>query len=113
MPRKENLSVTANYSLAENIASLTVTGAGLDVQYIKIFQGEQQLQILSGTVWLPESNSYAGYSLYISSHARLLCNLLVQSKVENFSISITTVYKNRQSISSPALHLATDKNLFP
>jgi vitamin B12 transporter len=112
MPRKENLTATGSYSLAENIASLTVTGAELDVQYSKIFQGDQQLQISSGTVWLPESKSSTGYSFYISSHARVLTNLLVQYQVKNFSVSIAAVYKNRQSISSPALHLTTDKDLF-
>jgi iron complex outermembrane receptor protein len=95
MPRKDNLSPTGSYALAENISKVTTTGAELDLQYAKQLPHHSNLFATAGLVWLHSASSSGTPSLYISSHAKFLVNYNLQYSIQRFAISINGVYKNR------------------
>jgi iron complex outermembrane receptor protein len=95
MPRQVNLSPTGSYALAQNISSVTTTGAELDVQFAKQLNHGDNFFATAGLVWLHSNSSSATPSFYISSHAKFLANFNVQYSIQRFSISINGVYKNR------------------
>lgn len=102
MPRKENLSPTGTYALAQNIGKVNSTGAELDVQYNKKFREDQQLWGTIGFTWIDSKSNNTTPSFYLSSHAKYLTNFNIRYSIKWFSISFNGLYKQRrQQISTP------------
>ncbi|WP_121354943.1 TonB-dependent receptor plug domain-containing protein [Flavisolibacter nicotianae] len=102
MPRKVNLSPTGTYLLAENIADVTTTGVETDVQFSKTLSANSGVWATLGFTWLQSDTKTGTPSLYLSSHARYLGNLNVQYTHRLFSLSVSGLYKQRQSQKDPS-----------
>ncbi len=112
MPRKDNLSPTGNYALANNIAEVNTSGVETDVQYSKQFNHQQQVWATLGMVWLDSKTSETTPSFYISSHATFLTNFNVRYEYKRFSVSVNGVYKHRKQQSATAINAKVDANCF-
>ena len=109
MPRKDNLSPTGTYALAENIGKVNTTGIETDVQYNKNFQHNQQLWASVGFTWIDSKSSNNTPSFYLSSHAKYLTNFSIRYAISRFSISINGLYKQRNQQNSTLInaHIST------
>jgi len=96
MPRRENLSPTGTYALAENIAEVTTTGVETDIQYSRTLPDKSSIWGNVGFTWLQSKTGNGMPSLYLSTHARYLTNFNVQYSQKLFSVSINGLYKQRQ-----------------
>ncbi|HEU4632403.1 MAG TPA: TonB-dependent receptor [Flavisolibacter sp.] len=104
MPRKENLSPSGTFALAENISKVRTTGVETDIQFSKDLASKQKLWAAIGFVWLNSKSSDTLPSFYISSHARYLTNFTAQYMNKWFSISVNGLFKKRQAQSAtPAI----------
>ncbi|GEO08335.1 TonB-dependent receptor plug domain-containing protein [Segetibacter aerophilus] len=110
MPRKENLSPTGTYALAQNIGQVNSTGAELDIQYSKKFQDNQQLWATFGFTWIDSKSNNTTPSFYLSSHAKYLANFNIRYTVNRFSFSLNGLYKQRTPQTSTAINadISTD-----
>lgn len=112
MPRKENLSPTGNYALAQNIASVNILGAEADIHYTKTLNAKSNIQAGIGTVWLDVQNSEGASAFYISSFARYLVNFNLSSQISRFSIGATALYKERKAQTASAIKADLSKDYF-
>ncbi len=112
MPRKINLVPTGNYSLAKNIASVNTTGIEMDIIYLKQLANNSSIMLNLGFTWLHSKNDDSIPSFYISSHARHLLNISIIYNLQNFSISINGLYKNRNEKKAAAINAAITPSYF-
>jgi len=104
MPRQVNLVPGGTYQLALNVEKIRTRGLELDMQYTGKTGTRSHLLTMAGITWLHSSNEDPVPSLYISSHARLLFNLTATWTINNFTISINGLYKERAAQKSAALN---------
>lgn len=97
MPRKENLSPAGTYSLASNLESINTTGLELDLLYKKKIGTNSSITGTFGYTFIRSENEDAIPSFYISSHARHLFNFTGQLSINNFSLGINGLFKERNS----------------
>jgi len=112
MPRKENLSPTGTFALAENIATVNTTGFEIDLQYSKAVANKQNLYFNIGLTRLNSQSSNLTPSFYVSSHARFMTNFSAIYRVGGFSLSLNGLYKTRASREATAIHAAVSKEYF-
>jgi vitamin B12 transporter len=112
MPRKENLSPTGTFALAENIATVNTTGFEVDIQYSKAISDWQNLYLNAGLTRLSSESSNLTPSFYVSSHARFMTNFSVIYRIKDFSISFNGLYKTRASREATAIQAAVSKQYF-
>jgi vitamin B12 transporter len=112
MPRKENLSPTGTYALAQNIGQVNSTGAELDFQYNKKFQDNQQLWATLGFTWIDSKSNNSTPSFYLSSHAKYLANFNIRYTVNRFTCSISGLYKQRTAQTATAINADISKDYF-
>lgn len=110
MPRKENLSPTGTFALAENIASVNTTGVETDIQFTQKLADHQSLWFAAGFTWLNSASSNQVPSFYVSSHAKFLSNFSAIYKIHNLSLSLTGIYKNRATREASAIEASISKN---
>ncbi|MCE7063462.1 TonB-dependent siderophore receptor [Dyadobacter sp. CY343] len=112
MPRKDNLSPTGNFGLALNIAEVNTTGFELDIQSANTISTNQKLLFNAGFTWLDSKNSNQVPSFYVSSHAKFLTNFSAIYQVNNFSLSLNGLYKQRAAREAAAIEAAITKSYF-
>lgn len=112
MPRKDNLSPTGNYALAQNIGNVNTTGIETDIQYSKVFENDQQLWATAGFTYIDSKSDNLSPSFYLSSHAKYLTNFNVRYAVKWFSISVNGLYKQRQERISLPINASISKDYF-
>lgn len=112
MPRKENLSPTGTFALAENIASVDVTGFEIDFQYNRVISDRQNLYLTAGLAQLNSTNSNQTPSFYLSSHAKWLTNFTALYRIGALSLSVNGLYKNRTSRAAQAIEAEITRNYF-
>lgn len=112
MPRPDNLTPTGNYALATNLFAVQTRGIELDFRYNTSWGERNQLKVSSGIVWMESVSGQSTPSFYLSSHARFLWNTQVISEWKNFSISLTTLYKERNTLSAPSIQASISPNYF-
>jgi vitamin B12 transporter len=112
MPRKENLSPTGTYALAENIGKVNTTGVETDLRYSNSFVHDQQLWIAAGFTFLDSKSDNSSPSFYLSSHAKYYTNFSVRYRIKWFALSTTGLYKQRQQQVSAPINAAVSKDYF-
>lgn len=112
MPRKDNLSPTGTYALAENIGKVNSTGIETDVQYSKQFKHDEQLWATLGFTWIDSKSDNASPSFYLSSHAKYLANFNFRYTIKRFSISLNGLDKQRQPQVSTPINAEISKDYF-
>jgi len=112
MPRKDNLSPTGTYALAQNIASVNTSGLETDIQYNKNFKSGQQLYFSLGFLWLDSESSIGQPSFYISSHSKFMTNGNIVYSTPWFSVSVTGIYKTRAAQTASAINATVSKEYF-
>jgi vitamin B12 transporter len=112
MPRKDNLSPTGTYALAQNIGKVNSTGVELDMQYNKKFQNNQQLWATFGFTWIDSKSNNSTPSFYLSSHAKYFTNFNLRYAVKRFSVSLNGLYKQRVPQSSTAINANISREYF-
>ena len=112
MPRKENLSPTGTFALAENIASVNTTGFEIDLQYSKAIANKQNVYFNIGLTRLNSESSNLTPSFYVSSHARFMTNFSAIYRISGFSFSLNGLYKTRASREATPIHAAVSKEYF-
>ncbi|GAA4433324.1 TonB-dependent vitamin B12 receptor [Ravibacter arvi] len=112
MPRKENLSPTGSFALAENIARVVTRGVEADLQYQYAWNKKNRLNGMLGITLLDSEQSVAKPSFYLSSHAKLLVNTSVSYKTGRFFGSLNGLYKKREPRQENALLTRVEKTYF-
>jgi vitamin B12 transporter len=112
MPRKDNLSPTGTFALAENIATVNMTGFELDVQYVQNLSEGQHLYFNAGLTRLSSTSSNLTPSFYVSSHAKFMGNFSAIYRVRAFSVSLNGLYKTRAAREASAIQAAVSKQYF-
>ncbi len=112
MPRKDNLSPTGTYALAQNIGKVNSTGVEMDVQYSKEFEHNQQVWATAGFTWIDSKSDNTAPSFYLSSHAKYLTNFNLRYGIKWFSISFNGLYKQRHEQMSIPINAAISKSYF-
>lgn len=108
MPRQINLVVGRTYALAKNLAELKTSGAELDLQYNKQWT-QSSLQSGMGVTILSDKSDQAITSFYMSSHAKSIFNMYTAYQCKGHTISLTGVYKYRNSVQAPSINATIDK----
>ena len=103
MPRKTNLIPTGAYALATNLSNVTTSGAEFDIQWRKAFK-KGEFTWMSGALWLRSRSSDKTPSFYISSHAKFLLTNLINVRIENLTLSVSTINKVRNTMQASALN---------
>ena len=112
MPRPINLTPTGNYALATNLFAVQTKGIELDFRYRTSWGDKNELTLSSGIVWMESAAGQSTPSFYLSSHARFLWNTQIISQWKNWTISLTTLYKERNTLSAPAIQASISPNYF-
>jgi iron complex outermembrane receptor protein len=112
MPRKNNLSPTGSYALAQNISKVHTKGLELDILFWRKFSNDYSLWSSAGLLWLQSNSSSATPSFYVSSHARFLSNFNVILQAPRFSISTNGIYKLRDAQAASAINAKVSKDYF-
>jgi iron complex outermembrane receptor protein len=112
MPRPINLTPTGNYALATNLFAVQTKGIELDFRYRNNWGDKNELTLSSGIVWMESAAGQSTPSFYLSSHARFLWNTQINSQWKKLSIALTTVYKERNTLSAPAIQASISPNYF-
>jgi vitamin B12 transporter len=112
MPRKENLSPTGTFALAENIATVNTTGFELDVQYVQNISERQHVYFNAGLTRLSSESSNLTPSFYVSSHAKFMGNFSAIYRISAFSVSVNGLYKTRAQREASAIQAVISKQYF-
>lgn len=112
MPRKENLSPAGTYALARNVEEVRSLGAELDLQYQHSFSKDVSVYALLGYTWIRSSNDDPVPSFYISSHARHLLNSAIIINAGRFSISVNSLFKERNPRKADAIGAVISRSYF-
>jgi len=112
MPRKENLSPSGAFALAQNIAQVKTSGAELDIQYKQQLAEKQTIWLTGGIQWLNSESSTQELTFYLSSHARWIANTSVNYQYKNLQISLNAIYKNREPRQAEALQAELSREYF-
>lgn len=112
MPRKSNLISTGTYALAKNIANVKTSGIELDIIFRNQFSEKVNLFSTAGFTWLNSNNNNSTPSFYISSHAKYLVNFNKTLVVDQFSFSLTGLYKNRNEKKAAAIGAVVTPSYF-
>jgi iron complex outermembrane receptor protein len=112
MPRKENLSPTGTYALAENLGKVNSTGVETDIQYSKKFKNEQEFWATAGFTYINSKSDNATPSFYLSSHAKFLTNFNFRYTIKQLSLSINGLYKQRGTQTSIPINAEISKDYF-
>lgn len=113
MPRKTNLIPAGNYALASNISSVVTQGVELDLQGVHGVGERASLRWSSGLIYL-DSRTPQGTqpSFYLSSHARFLWNANLVFTFGSSTISLTSLYKERQVMRASPIMAEISKSYF-
>ena len=113
MPRKVNLSSTGTYGLASNLSSVNTRGFEIDFTGSKKVSEKIDIRWMSGMVWL-NSKTPAGAqpSFYLSSHATFIWNGSVQLIMNNSSMSLSALYKERNEQKASSINATITPNYF-
>lgn len=112
MPRKINLSPTGVYALAKNVEEVKTSGAEIDIIINKKLNSKSSLFATLGFTWLQSKNDDPVPSFYISSHAKYLLNFSTVYKWNDFSFSLTGLYKKRETQKSAAINAEISPSYF-
>jgi iron complex outermembrane receptor protein len=112
MPRRDNLSPTGNFALAENIARVNTNGFETDIQFSKTLQKKQSIYCTAGLLWLESLSSDSTPSLYVSAHAKLLTNFSILYTTKLFNFSVNGIYKSRAEQNATAIKTTLSKDYF-
>lgn len=112
MPRKENLSPTGVYALANNIAEVTTKGVEMDVQFSEKIGQNQEVWASAGFAWIESKAGESAPSLYLSSHARILSNLNAQYTMGRWSLSVGALYKYRRAQEAASIGAVLEPGYF-
>ncbi|HEX2534745.1 MAG TPA: TonB-dependent receptor [Chitinophagaceae bacterium] len=113
MPRPVNLAPGGTFLLARNIGEVTTRGLETDLQYARKLPGKAQVFGTLGLVWLKSLSGNGVPSLYISNHAKMLVNFLLQYSNPYFSVSTSGLYKKRATAVTPNTPSAVKATLSP
>jgi iron complex outermembrane receptor protein len=107
MPTRNNLIPTGVYALASNIANVKTRGAELDLSGDHGLGKGTRLKWNSGITRLRSTGKGNTLpSFYLSSHAKLLWNTNIRIMNKSGSISMGTVYKERNKQTANAINAA-------
>ncbi|MFN5422167.1 MAG: TonB-dependent receptor plug domain-containing protein [bacterium] len=113
MPRRENLSPTGNFALASNIASVNTKGVEFDLFGVHQWNSKHRLRWNTGFVWLnSETPGGTAPSFYLSSHAKFMWSSSLHWSMKQTSISLSTLYKQRNPQSSGSFAVGVTPNYF-
>jgi iron complex outermembrane receptor protein len=112
MPRRENLSPAGTYFLAKNIATVVTRGFETDIVFSKRWDNRHQLFSTAGFVVLKSRSDTAAPSLYISSHATFLTNFTLNYTTPRWSVSLASLYKERNAQAAQAIKATVSKAYF-
>lgn len=112
MPRKDNLSPTGSFALAQNLASVNTSGVEADINYLKTISTNQKLWLNAGVTWLDTESSDNATSFYVSSHAKFLANFSVLYSYGRFSLGINGLHKTRAAREASAIEAKVSKSYF-
>ncbi len=112
MPRTSNLIATGSYALATNIAKVNTAGFETDIQYHQELNQHHKIWATLGLVWLDSESSNVVPSFYISSHAKLLTNLMLVYSNQYVQLSANGVYKIRTAQNASAINATITPNYF-
>jgi vitamin B12 transporter len=112
MPRKENLSPTGSFALAQNLASVNTSGVEADIHYLKMLSATQKLWFNAGVTWLDTESGNAAPSFYVSSHAKFLVNFATLYSCGRFSFGINGLHKTRAAREVSAIEAKISKSYF-
>ena len=112
MPRTSNLIASGSYALASNIAKVNTAGFETDIQYHQAFNEHHKIWATLGLVWLDSESSNLEPSFYISSHAKLLTNIMLVYSNQYIQLSANGVYKIRATQNAPAINATITPNYF-
>ena len=103
---------TGSYALATNIAKVNTAGFETDIQYHQELNQQHKIWATLGLVWLDSESSNVVPSFYISSHAKLLTNLMLVYSNQYVQLSANGVYKIRTAQNASAINAAITPNYF-
>jgi outer membrane cobalamin receptor len=113
MPRKVNLSSTGTYGLASNLSSVNTRGFEIDFTGSKKVTEKVDIRWMSGMVWLNSKTPAGGLpSFYLSSHATFIWNGSVQINLNKTSLSISSLYKERNEQKASSINATITPNYF-
>lgn len=110
MPRKQNLSLTGTYALAENIKKVNTSGAEIEITYTHHFAENNTLYANANATFLHSSSTDTNPSFYIISHAKTLLQQSVVYTFHQLSICLTSIYKQRMPQNAPGIKSVITKD---
>lgn len=112
MPRKDNLSPSGSFALAQNLASVNTSGVEADIHYLKTISTRQKLWFNGGVTWLDTESRDNTPSFYVSSHAKFLANFAVLYTYGRLSLGINGLHKTRAVREASAIEATVSKSYF-
>ena len=110
MPRKTNLNPAGNYALAKNIKKVNTSGVEVEIYYSHRFSEYHQLYANASATFLHSNSSDSVPSFYIISHANKLLQQTLLYSFKNFSLGITSIYKERKPQQAAGIKAVINKN---
>jgi iron complex outermembrane receptor protein len=110
IPRKYNLVPTGTYAFAQNIKKVNTNGVELEATFSHKLSTTQSLYVNAAATFLHSSSSETAPSFYIISHAKTLLQQTLIYIIKNFSISFTSIYKERMPQQAPAIKAIITKD---
>ena len=111
MPRKDNLSPTGTFALAQNIKNVNTSGIEFEMVYQKVFNKNSSLLLNTG-ITLLKSTSDGLASFYIISHAKTMVQSTVLYHVNKFNVAINMVFKDRNALAASGINATITKSYF-
>ena len=112
MPRKQNLSPTGSYALAQNVKKVNTAGIEAEIMYQKSFAANQHLYVNAGITLLHSTSTDAVPSFYIISHAKTLVQSTIMYQYKKFSLATNLIYKDRLANTASAINATITKDYF-
>jgi vitamin B12 transporter len=103
MPRKENLLPTGTYALAKNIKEVNTSGLELEINYRRQFSKANQLYVNASATFFRSTSPDSIPSFYIISHAKTLLQQTIVYTHNNWSVGLTSIYKERNPGEAPGI----------
>lgn len=114
IPRNSNLDTSSRfkYAYAQNVKTVQTKGLEISASYLHRWSADKSILISGAAQWLDSKTSDSVPSFYILSHAKFLLQNNLEIRLNNWEVSVQSLYKKRDASQATAINAVQGTDYF-